>query len=136
MSSQSSGVPIAEKGEVHTESIQQQQPQPMDLAPRGPAVVQIRPVRAFGGIPAGTMKPAGGQATVAVAAGGPSIISVNRTGSNLTILPAQRGTPGGAPTQIPAYQIARGTIVGSVRSNLPSGHQPGSITVTPISSSK
>ncbi|CAG7713001.1 unnamed protein product [Allacma fusca] len=136
MSSQSSGgVPIVEKGEVHTESIQQ--PQPIDLAHHGPTVVQLRPVRTFGQIPHGTMKPAAGQATVgsiATVAGTP-IISVNRTGTgpNLTILPARgAGTPGGAATQIPAY-LARG-IVGNVRSSL-SGHQPGSITVTPISSS-
>jgi len=112
--------------------------QPMDLAPRGPSVVQLRPLRpVFSTLPHGTTlakTQVGGQTLATAVATGTPIISVNRTPqTNLTLLPARGpggciGGPGGQPQGIPTYQITR---VGNVRAG---GQQPAAITVTPITS--
>ena len=174
MMSASAGIPGGggDKGEVHTEN-----PQPMDLAhghghvghsllghhahvvrtavpgSGGASVVQLRPIRTFTTGPTGALVGAkSGTVGVGVATvtGGPSSIFVNRSGPNLTILPA-RGATGqigvtpigtatsGANSSISTLQFARGTtILSNVRPVSVSGGQgqPGSITVTPISASR
>lgn len=66
-----------------------------------------------------------------------SIISVNRSGSNLTILPARvplqtSGSNGSTAT----LQFARGTTILRPAGTISTSVQPGSITVTPISGSR
>jgi hypothetical protein len=109
----------------------------MDLAPRGPSVVQLRPVRpsVFSkvGLPNTGVSGGGGGVT--------PIISVNRsTGVPITLLPARLPAvgvplnlvqPGGNTHhqgQINTYQITRVRPGGA-----PS---PASITVTPLQASK
>lgn len=77
MSTQCTGSSAAlEKAEVHTESIQQPV-QPLDLAPRGSQVVQLRPVRAFGAAQLGGKSVGGPTAVGGLTAVNAPIISVS-----------------------------------------------------------
>lgn len=130
---------------------------PMDLAPRGPSVVQLRPVRPVFGTLTSSPNPGkqvgpgsgsgmnvnnnGGSGSTPSTPGVTPIISVNRSApTNLTVLPNRATGPVGlmqGNTQgIPTYQITR---VGNVRPVLGPGggqQQPASITVTPLSNPK
>jgi len=159
----SGGIPGGDKGEVHTET-----PQPMDLAhghghvvPHSihsnhahivrtavpGSVVQLRPIRTFTTGPSGTLVGAkGGTVGVSAIPGGQQSIFVNRSGSNLTIVPARVRAPGGQigvgtigtattgpNTSLSALQF---TTRGIIRPAVATQGQSGSITVTPISASK
>jgi hypothetical protein len=151
--STSGGIPGGggDKGEVHAEN-----PQPIDLAhghghvghplhghhshivrtavpvPGGTSVVQLRPVRTF------TTGPTGALVGTKGLTGQP--IFVNRSGPNLTILPARSTAgqisvgpvTGGSNTNISTLQFPRGTVL-NVRPGSGGQGPASSITVTPLS---